>query len=473
MLSGQPHPVHSATSIHCVFQACVRIKKQRPVTWLAAHVIGNLPFSATPRDPVIAKTITSPSQAISSRRKSPWFRVQRRPSLTCTAHSMPFRLRQTSMKERRWGPSRYRGPARLQATDIMPFMQVCRPHPHAPVPASRAAAALSPAALRGPATQARQRGLLPCLLIRLAPAELLLDAPKLVIPACMPCCSKTPRFGHNNAAWSRATHYVISGNPAAQGASTPPQHTHHLSPATLITLSSSSRACAHLGVVVLILLAPAPRLLYLCLVQLLHCQIRPPECQHAGLEMMMHKCNPFIHAWSVHGAPKLGAARRMRAPHASKPCADPERQTGHTLKPPALPSRFVSTVPGLGPLHMLQVLRRAQLVLPQPLHVQSPSANRPGAQATPQGLDPEIYNPRVMEELLNVTTPNGNKPGHCSPVKSHTAEAACRGTWGQPMQSSRVHSKGICVGASPGGPCGAAVTRPRPRPSPRPPPLPS
>jgi hypothetical protein len=47
------------------------------------------------------------------------------------------------------------------------------------------------------------------------------------------------------------------------------------------------------------------------------------------------------------------------------------------LKPPALPSRLVSTVPGLGWLHMLQVLRRAQLVLPQPLQVQSPSAKMP------------------------------------------------------------------------------------------------
>lgn len=48
-----------------------------------------------------------------------------------------------------------------------------------------------------------------------------------------------------------------------------------------------------------------------------------------------------------------------------------------TLKPPALPSRLVSTVPGLGWLHMLQVLRLAQLVLPQPLQVQSPSLNMP------------------------------------------------------------------------------------------------
>ncbi len=48
-----------------------------------------------------------------------------------------------------------------------------------------------------------------------------------------------------------------------------------------------------------------------------------------------------------------------------------------TLKPPAVPSLFTSTVPGFGVLHMLQVLRRAQLVLPQPLQVQSPAANMP------------------------------------------------------------------------------------------------
>ena len=48
-----------------------------------------------------------------------------------------------------------------------------------------------------------------------------------------------------------------------------------------------------------------------------------------------------------------------------------------TLKPPALPSLLTSTVPGFGVLHMLQVLRRAQLVFPQPLHVQSPGANIP------------------------------------------------------------------------------------------------
>ncbi len=54
-----------------------------------------------------------------------------------------------------------------------------------------------------------------------------------------------------------------------------------------------------------------------------------------------------------------------------------------TLKPPALPSRLVSTVPGFGWLHMLQVLRLAQFVLPQPLHVQSPSANMPVSHQSP------------------------------------------------------------------------------------------
>lgn len=48
-----------------------------------------------------------------------------------------------------------------------------------------------------------------------------------------------------------------------------------------------------------------------------------------------------------------------------------------TLKPPAVPSLLTSTVPGFGVLHMLQVFRRAQLVFPQPLHVQSPAANMP------------------------------------------------------------------------------------------------
>ncbi len=48
-----------------------------------------------------------------------------------------------------------------------------------------------------------------------------------------------------------------------------------------------------------------------------------------------------------------------------------------TLKPPAVPSLLTSTVPGFGVLHMLQVFRRAQLVFPQPLHVQSPGANMP------------------------------------------------------------------------------------------------
>ena len=48
-----------------------------------------------------------------------------------------------------------------------------------------------------------------------------------------------------------------------------------------------------------------------------------------------------------------------------------------TLKPPPWPSRLVSTVPGLGVLHMLHAPRRAQLVLPQPGQVQSPSLNMP------------------------------------------------------------------------------------------------
>ncbi len=53
------------------------------------------------------------------------------------------------------------------------------------------------------------------------------------------------------------------------------------------------------------------------------------------------------------------------------------RRSLKTLKPPAVPSLLTSTVPGFGVLHMLQVFRRAQLVFPQPLHVQSPGANMP------------------------------------------------------------------------------------------------
>lgn len=52
-----------------------------------------------------------------------------------------------------------------------------------PVPARGAAAAIAPAALGGNAAQARQRGLLARLLVRVAAAELLLDAPELVVPA--------------------------------------------------------------------------------------------------------------------------------------------------------------------------------------------------------------------------------------------------------------------------------------------------
>ena len=61
--------------------------------------------------------------------------------------------------------------------------------------------------------------------------------------------------------------------------------------------------------------------------------------------------------------------------HSSLP--SPVVEVHRTLKPPAVPSLFTSTVPGFGVLHMLQVLRRAQLVLPQPLQVQSPAANIP------------------------------------------------------------------------------------------------
>lgn len=53
----------------------------------------------------------------------------------------------------------------------------------------------------------------------------------------------------------------------------------------------------------------------------------------------------------------------------------------HTLKPPPVPSRFVSTVPGLGVLHWLQVFRRAQLRLAQPGHVQSSGENKPAYRA--------------------------------------------------------------------------------------------
>ena len=48
-----------------------------------------------------------------------------------------------------------------------------------------------------------------------------------------------------------------------------------------------------------------------------------------------------------------------------------------TLKPPPVPSRLVSTVPGFGVLHWLHVLRRAQLRLAQPGQVQSSGENKP------------------------------------------------------------------------------------------------
>ncbi len=48
-----------------------------------------------------------------------------------------------------------------------------------------------------------------------------------------------------------------------------------------------------------------------------------------------------------------------------------------SLKPPAVPSLRVSTVPGLGVLHMLHCARRAQFMLPQPGHIQSSGANMP------------------------------------------------------------------------------------------------
>lgn len=59
----------------------------------------------------------------------------------------------------------------------------------------------------------------------------------------------------------------------------------------------------------------------------------------------------------------------------SPPC--PSKLERLTLNPPPRPSLFVSTVPGLGPLHKLQVARRAQLVFPHPGQVQSPSEKRP------------------------------------------------------------------------------------------------
>lgn len=52
------------------------------------------------------------------------------------------------------------------------------------------------------------------------------------------------------------------------------------------------------------------------------------------------------------------------------------------LKPPPMPSLFVSTVPGLGPLHRLQVALLAQLVFPQPGQVQSPSENNPAERSS-------------------------------------------------------------------------------------------
>ena len=48
-----------------------------------------------------------------------------------------------------------------------------------------------------------------------------------------------------------------------------------------------------------------------------------------------------------------------------------------TLKPPACPSRLVSTVPGLAVLHMLHDILRAQLVFPHPGQTQSSAANMP------------------------------------------------------------------------------------------------
>lgn len=72
-----------------------------------------------------------------------------------------------------------------------------------------------------------------------------------------------------------------------------------------------------------------------------------------------------------------GSAQRQGRPHTASTSRQPERR-GRPC-PPA-PSRLVSTVPGLGVLHWLHWLRRAQLTLPQPVQVQSPGANLPAAE---------------------------------------------------------------------------------------------
>lgn len=84
------------------------------------------------------------------------------------------------------------------------------------------------------------------------------------------------------------------------------------------------------------------------------------------MQVQRQHCMSAIYAVNMTPFNRMLATQKASLPQAQR-----------TLKPPAVPSRFTSTVPGFAVLHMLQVLRRAQLVLPQPLHVQSPGANIP------------------------------------------------------------------------------------------------
>lgn len=75
------------------------------------------------------------------------------------------------------------------------------------------------------------------------------------------------------------------------------------------------------------------------------------------------------------GPPQAGRGQ-AGATHTNRRTNWQQTQRADERHAPA-PSRLVSNVPGLGPLHWLQVERRAQLTLPQPVQVQSPGANLP------------------------------------------------------------------------------------------------
>lgn len=149
----------------------------------------------------------------------------------------------------------------------------------------------------------------------------------------------------------------------------------------------------------------------------------------------------------------------------------------------------------------MQVLRRAQLVLPQPLHVQSPGANIPAL-----GLCNLCLCLMAVQFHLNVTDTTGcthlfcnlwgnNTNGTCAHLWFQTAaglpktfgKASIRhswtATWGcSPAEKATPSTMQAQTDCAPGGPCGAAAVAPRPPPgapalsrprlAPRPPPLP-